>query len=125
MKCLECGADFKMRFRRTEKFCSENCKTAFYNKIAREKKEKKVCIICGKQFDGRNRKYCSAECQNEGKNARNSKYAYEYAYRYKKPEAEKKPQKKKKPSLSLAKINELARAEGLNYGQYVAKYHLN
>ena len=32
--------------------------------------------------------------------------------------------KAKKPVLSLAEVNAMARAEGLNYGAYCAKYGL-
>ncbi len=67
-----------------------------------------ICPVCQTVFEPKSAsKYCSAKCRLKA-NGRMSP----------------KPRQRKKPSLSLAQINELARAEGLNYGQYVAKYGL-
>lgn len=52
----------------------------------------------------RKKKYCSDDCRIR-------------AYR-------KSLARRKKPKLTLAEVNALARAEGLNYGLYVAKYDL-
>lgn len=109
--CKHCGKEMLYSFGR-RLFCSDECSKAYSNR---------KCKICGKTLTGNQRKYCSNECKRKGK----SKYEYDYHKdQYKKPKAETKPQKKKKPALSIAEINKLARAEGLNYGQFVGKYGL-
>ncbi len=77
------------------------------------------CLICGWQLTGTQSKYCSDECRREAAAMKQA----EKNERYKKPHAVER-KKAKKPLLSLAQVNELARAEGLNYGQYCAKYGL-
>lgn len=85
----------------------------------------RICDMCGKDFVAvkGNQRYCSEECKRKAVNARlYAKRKEEFAEfkEYKKPM----PKKRTKPKMSIAKVNELARAEGLNYGQYVAKYGL-
>ena len=70
----------------------------------------KICKGCGKEFEPKKgvtyQLYCSKECRKS-----NQPYY--------------KPLKKRKVKNlgeDLAKINAKARAEGLSYGQYVAKY---
>ena len=79
----------------------------------------KACPVCGKKFRPiRTQVYCGGECAYKAKirreEARNSEYK-----KYVAP-----TRKQKKPKLTLAQINELARAEGLNYGAYCAKHGL-
>lgn len=73
----------------------------------------KRCTICGKKFLGRpNRMYCSPACR-----AKSQSKAY-------KEEQESKVKKKSETRiLSIEEINRRARAEGLSYGQYMAKYY--
>ncbi len=75
------------------------------------------CVICGNIFVGRpNKKYCCSECRRKAQTEKKAKEC-------KKPkEIETKKPKRKLGSLSLEQINKRARAEGLTYGQYVAKY---
>ncbi len=75
---------------------------------------KKKCPVCGNLFEGRSTKiYCCSECKCK---AQTQKKLQEC----KKPKTVQR--KKKHSSLSLEQINKRARAEGLTYGQYVAKY---
>jgi hypothetical protein len=120
--CLQCGAPLKVSFRKSAKFCSRAC----CNKYHYKKKggyKKQFCVSCGKELSGRQTKYCSEECQKKTLASRlyaQRKEEFEEFKEYKKPM----PKKRTKPKMSIAKVNELARAEGLNYGQYVAKYGL-
>lgn len=70
-------------------------------------REKKICIVCGKEFEPRvnNQKCCSPECSDVQKVKRAKK-------------KEKKLQGKKE---DLAKANEVARNSGMSYGQYMAE----
>lgn len=73
----------------------------------------RTCDMCGKEFVAirGNQRYCSAKCREKARAANIKKYQV--------------PTKtSKKPALSIAQINELARAEGLNYGAYCAKHGL-
>lgn len=80
----------------------------------------RTCVMCGNIFVGRpNKKYCSAECRNKGAAEYNRKRSEERQ----KPKVESKKRKSKLGSLSIEQINRRARAEGLTYGQYMAKYY--
>lgn len=116
MECKYCGKALKIGFRE-KLFCDDKCKTKY--KYLQSKLKVKKCIQCGKVLEGRQKKFCSDDCVGQYKQER----ALERYEANKKPKAEAKP-KKKKPKMSIAQINELARAEGLNYGQYCAKYNL-
>lgn len=77
--------------------------------------KEKTCPICGNFFTGRpNKIYCSAKCRIKSDNKRLSKER-------KKPKVNE--CKGKIKALSLEEINRRARAEGLTYGQYMAKYY--
>ena len=123
-RCIYCGKSFKNTFKTNQKYCSQRCCEGWYKH--KKEKEIKLCVICGKEVTGKKRLYCSPDCSYEAMLRRQSTYKYQWQ----KPQAEVKeePIKKKrgrpKKKLSLADINEMARAEGLNYGQYVAKYGL-
>lgn len=120
--CLQCGAKLKTSTRKPPKFCRIECRNKYY--YEKKKGEKNLfCIACGKELSGRQTKYCGEECQKKTLNARmyeQRKEEFDEFKEYKKPT----PKKRTKPKMSIAKVNELARAEGLNYGQYVAKYGL-
>ena len=124
-KCLNCGNEFKYRFRSTEKFCSAEC-CHKYHQHKRKASTNTVCLICGKALTGNQTKYCSEECRYKAQLERQRQLNKN---EYKKPKADTvaPPSKKRgRPpkKLSIADINQLAREEGLNYGQYVAKYGL-
>lgn len=103
--CKSCGKSFTTNAN-ARMFCNSQC--------AKAKKEKKVkqpilwhytCSWCGCKFKAeKKRKYCTETCRAlaNGRGAYISKY--------------------KSNSKSIAQINEAARAKGLTYGQYVARY---
>ncbi len=124
-KCLNCHNEFKYRFRSSEKFCSTVCCHEYHRK-KRKLTDNKVCAICGKELTGTQVKYCSAECRYKAQVQR-QRSLYKKEYKSTLTEAEEKQKKKRgrpRKRLSIADINQLAREEGLNYGQYVAKYGL-
>lgn len=118
-QCKYCGKDMTIEFGNRKSFCNDECYKKFYG----VKKAKLVaCEMCGKPLTGQRRTYCSDECQKKSKQS-------ERYDEYKKPQATTYPvivKKRGRPkkSTTLAGINELARAEGLTYGQYVGKYGL-
>jgi ribosomal protein L20 len=82
--------------------------------------------VCGKEIFERKQSYCSPECRYKAQIER-QRNRYEKEYKSTQTEAEEKQKKKRgrpRKRLSIADINQLAREEGLNYGQYVAKYGL-
>ena len=80
----------------------------------------RTCEMCGNKFVGRpNKKYCSEECRKKGAAEYNRKRSEERQ----KPKVENKKPKSKLRALTIEQINRRARAEGLTYGQYVAKYY--
>lgn len=71
----------------------------------------KTCPMCGTFFTGRSNKiYCSAECAKKAKH---------------KPSGNKRGVGCKTTirTLSIEEIAQRARAEGMSYGQYLAKYY--
>lgn len=124
-KCLNCGNAFKYRFRSSEKFCSAVC-CHNYHRQKRKVTANKVCVVCGKELTGQQSKYCSSECRYKAQLER-QRGRYEKEYKSTLTEAQETQKKKRvrpRKKLSIADINQLAREEGLNYGQYVAKYGL-
>jgi len=79
--CKQCGKEIKSRF--AKEFCCGSCAVKYnnehrskeiYEKIAdklrkhiKVAKEVKFCKICGKNLEGRQRKYCSEYCRNRNK----------------------------------------------------------
>lgn len=122
MKCLLCGKNIETTKRKNiRKFCSPACKTKYHSvKYILEKNKKRKnfeCVVCGKKLTGRNYRYCSNACRLEAKRST-------YNEECRKPQAENTTPEKEKPKYTLAQIEALARAEGLKYGEYVAKYGL-
>ena len=147
MKCQYCG---KTLPKGRSKYCSDECKDAYFKKKYRKSKK---CENCGKELTGRQRKFCSNKCRmllqgklDEtiktckvcGKLLTGNRYCFcskecfekaKASGRYKHDgEQRKKPKTKskqetKKP-LPFAEVCKLAREKGLSYGQYVAKYKL-
>lgn len=104
-KCPVCGKAFTAE-KNGIKFCSPECK-----KKASGTPQKKTCEYCMAELPPFRKKYCSDECYlmaNGIRKDRTGKFRY----------------KKTKRKLPIADINEKARAEGLTYGQYVAKYNI-
>ena len=66
--CLECGEQF-VSIRNWSKFCSPTCGSANKSRRSREKEiltsPPRICIECGKSFDGIYEKFCSDECLNQ------------------------------------------------------------
>ena len=106
MECLCCGKEF-IRKKNAQKHCSAGCRRKWNSgKEAKAKYYPKTftCSWCGIIFEAeQKRKYCSDECRFASYGRRKIKGS----------NAEK-----------IAKINQLARDEGLSYGQVVAKYGL-
>lgn len=107
--CEACGKKFESDVS-YQKYCSHKCAVTAYQikrkgEIFRQRfnKEKYTCRWCGKQFDSNTPvEFCSAACRK--------------AHRRKKKTDNKKNMKE------IARINELARSEGLTYGQYLARH---
>lgn len=103
--CIQCGKDFTT-LHNSRKYCSEECRIKA-NKKSPLGRRTFTCEFCGESFEAdAKRKFCCIECRQGAERAARLR------------------RKPKKPKLSIANINELARNEGLNYGQYVAKYGL-
>ena len=110
-KCITCGQEF-IPNNQCQKHCCDACRREAYSiKLKTRRKDREfVCELCGAKFvSDYKRKYCCEVCMKEASRQRKRKP---------------KENNKNKPTTSLAQINELARAEGLNYGQYVAKMGL-
>lgn len=109
-------------FNRRSVYCSKECSEKHKKIMMKVGREHTHCVICGKYLTGHQKKFCSAKCRLEERR----KYQDEYRENYKKPKAEEKPKKRGRPKkvLTIAQINEMARAEGMNYGAYCAKYGL-
>lgn len=71
-----------------------------------------ICEICGKSYEAKNErsKYCSDRCRAKAAHERELD-----RLRYKQRAGKK---------LTIREINELALAEHISYGQYVAKYKI-
>ena len=115
------------------------------SKVGNKNKVDKPCEMCGKMMRGvsRQRRFCAKcadqrnldrikarfnanGCLNCGRSLENEPPQARYCADCRRARRERKAalrEKRKKP-LSLAAINELARAEGLSYGEYVRRYGL-
>lgn len=121
--CPVCKREF-VPSQSAQKYCCVECRVAYYANLKKKTTEKYECACCGTIFESdRRKKYCSVKCQRKGKgsNSRTTSKKRKSNSFFARISA---PKKKKNGKLTLAEINELARSEGLNYGQYVAKYGL-
>lgn len=146
VKCKHCGKPLP---KGRSKYCSDECKNAYFKKINRKNN---VCEICGKELTGKKRKFCSNECRiiaqgsvdkfcvicgkllTGNRHCFCSKECFEkakasgrYKYdnksnkeRFKKPTPEPKKRGRPKKPRTFAEICKAAREKGLSYGQYVA-----
>ena len=105
-KCPVCGKAFTAE-KNGIKYCSPMCK----KKASGRPPLKKKCEYCMSDLPPRRKKYCSDDCYLMA-NGRKGDKAGKFVF------------KKSKRKLPMADINERARAEGLSYGQYVAKYNI-
>ena len=106
--CPCCGVEFEAR-NNAAKFCSSKCRKKSHTikqKAAVMKYyniSKYTCKQCGKVFQAKvHRDFCCAGCED--------------AY------AANRKERNRQNALEISRINELARKEGLTYGQYMAKY---
>ena len=105
--CKQCGKEFTSD-QNAQIYCSAACREEHREAIKQMVAENHttrhfVCRWCGKEFEATTyRKFCCEACKKEFHSKR-------------------KPNNKKNMK-NIVKINELARKEGLSYGQYVAKY---
>lgn len=107
--CPFCQTEF-FTDQNAQVYCSERCRRGMFAKKKREKNKSRefTCAYCGDAFvSDRKQKYCCKDCKLKANGRLVAK-----------------PKPRKKSNLSLAQINELARAAGMNYGQYVAKMGL-
>ncbi len=64
-KCLSCGGLLDYNHRHN-KFCDQSCAATYNNK--KRIKEKRFCIVCGKELKKRSqKKFCCKECENKNK----------------------------------------------------------
>ena len=122
-----CGKLFRPKAN-SQKFCTARCRERYKKKLLRDKKKEKkkakrhpvqICANpeCSKEFIPKRlgMLYCSVRCQVRVHNQRTKeKTLIKYIRKYRPRGA--------KPSMSLSEVNELARAEGLSYGQYFNKH---
>lgn len=118
--CLNCSNAILDEKRK--KFCCTKCYNEY--KTKRVKKEERQCIVCSNILGPGKRKFCGRECA--AKYAAMQRRAYNKDMYTKVYDLKSKSKKntRKLDRNSLEYINELARAEGLSYGQYVGKHGL-
>lgn len=64
-KCLSCGKILNYNHQHN-KFCDQSCAATYNNK--KRVKEKRFCIVCGKELEKRSqKKFCCKECENKNK----------------------------------------------------------
>lgn len=96
--------------------------------------KKFVCIMCGKVYEDdetdlrKKVRTCSKACYRKHKNIANRAYYYRQAQireqlKEEERQKERKKEEKRKSEYSMAEINEMARAEGLTYGQMQGKLY--
>ena len=124
--CTECGKTFLTHIK-VKLTCSEECANMRRRKYAIERNAKaraatierngiRICLICGNEFapSHANKVCCSPECQKKRErelvNASNRSIQ------------QKRAKKVKSSEQQINDINAKAKAMGLSYGQYVARY---
>jgi hypothetical protein len=116
--CAYCKLPFDTN-RNAQQYCSLSCSSSsrktrdeeYY--IRKQLSLKMECAFCGKTFvHGRRKQYCSNECRLQA-NGRGGLKDYLSDVKH------------AKPDIPADEVERRARAEGLTYGQYVAKYRLS
>lgn len=100
--CPMCGTEFTTT-RSRKIYCNVECQRASLKSTydyTPKAYEKRYCINCGKELDGKHSKYCSTECINEWK---------------RKVRAD----KSKKTLMGLADVQREAKKRGVTVGQYL------
>lgn len=102
----DCGGKF-IQTSNNQRYCSKSCaQHAKYINRKLEDMKNKTCKWCGTHFiTATGAKYCCKECAQMANKRRTARM---------KPRS--------KPKISLAEANEMARAEGLTYGQYFNRH---
>ena len=70
--------------------------------------EQRFCVYCFKPRPIGKKKYCCNQCRLDADKGKSKKA---------------KLKKARETAQAIADLNQAAKAEGLSYGQYVAKYH--
>lgn len=127
--CVECGAAFETKSA-AGKFCSAKCANRCHNNRAAEKRGKRtgphivVCRQCGTKFrhTNGNIRYCSAECRTAAERARRKERD---SARQRREENHNRDVRATMARLArkstVAKVNAAGRAQGLSYGQMMAR----
>ena len=84
MKCEQCGKEFENNYRAPhQRFCSKKCRDNWWwyhrkKNIDRPPPDKRICVICGKEFETIYpfKKCCSDKCSLENKRRRSKDYFY-------------------------------------------------
>lgn len=129
--CAICGKSF-MQKNSVQKYCGPACLAEANKKRQRKrtqakKTEERICPACGKSFvpNSGKQKVCGYPCSLLADRARRNKRTIEEQAAWEKAQA---AQEKPKPAPAPRKLSPLAqtvaeaRAHGLSYGQYTAKY---
>lgn len=67
--CEYCGKEYETQITKQNRFCSNNCKSAWRRKAGIDNEER-TCKICGKTFLANKyseKRYCSSECKTRGR----------------------------------------------------------
>lgn len=123
--CIECGKTFLTHIA-SKKTCSDECanmrrrmyaikRNAERREATRERIGTRICAICGKEFSPNQpaKVCCSPECQRERDRER---------IRVSNRSIQQRNKKVKSSEQQINDINAKAKALGLSYGQYVARY---
>lgn len=127
--CAECGEEYETHHS-NGKFCSRACRVKWFNRQAAEKRLEDpklhtvVCRTCGKEFLHKNPsvRYCSVECRRAAEHAKRQKqdqtgrkHAEEHRRNVRNTMA------RLKRKSTVAAVNAAGRAQGLSYGQMMAR----
>lgn len=127
--CAECGEEFESD-RKNGRFCSEKCRRRYNSRKQHAKYRSEpymhtvVCRECGKKFQHKTGsiRYCSAECRSAADRARRQERD---SARQKREEQHNRDVRETMARLArkstVAKVNAAGRAQGLSYGQMMAR----
>lgn len=74
--CHHCGKEFYAKVKGIHKYCSVECREAFYSKSRPNGPVLKTCLTCGKEFMSKTyqNKYCSVFCRRVAQNEQAKAY---------------------------------------------------